>query len=119
MLFLQKTYNVSFVEEGKQVRIITDEHSVTVKFIRLCANDEPPNFSLNMLVYMFRNLYRVKMPYGVACVNWHITYVFDSLCNSKFVCAEAPSNIFHEPLKKMIQCKVPKDTVSDAHIPND
>jgi hypothetical protein len=90
---------------------MTDEKSVTVNFIRECAKDEPPNFSLNMLLYTFRILYRIKMPYGIVCVNGHISYVFYSICNSKFVYAESSSDIFYEPLKKMIQCKFPKDTI--------
>jgi hypothetical protein len=98
---------------------MTGERSVTVNFIRHCANDEPPNFSLNMLLYMFRNLDRVKMSYGIACINGHISYVFYSICNSKFMCVETSSDTFYEPLKKMIQCKFPKDTLSDDHIPND
>jgi UDP-N-acetylglucosamine pyrophosphorylase len=88
-----------------------------VNFISQCANDIPANFSLNMLLYMFRNLDRVKMSYGIICFNTQISYVFDSICNSKFVCAEAPSDTFFEPLKKMIRCKVPKDKISDDHIP--
>jgi hypothetical protein len=107
------------VEEGKQVRIVIDEQSVTANFISQCANNAPSNFSLNMLLYMFRNLDKVNMPYGIICFNAQIRYVFDSICNSKFVCAEAPSDTLFGPLKKMIQCKVPKDTISDDHIPND
>jgi hypothetical protein len=107
------------VEEGKQVRIVIDEKSVTVNFICQCANNAAANFSLNMLLYMFRNLDKVNMSYGIICFNAQISYVFDSICNSKFVCAEAPSDTFFEPLKKMIQCKVPKNTRSDNHIPND
>jgi hypothetical protein len=114
-----KTCTVLFVEEGKQVRIVIDEKSVTVNFISQCANNAPANFSLNMLLYMFRNLDKVNMSYGIICFNAQISYVFDSICNSKFVCAEAPSDTFFEPLKKMIQCKVPKNTRSDNHIPND
>jgi hypothetical protein len=78
-----------------------------VNFISQWANNAPANFSLNMLLYMFRNLDKVNMPYGIICFNAQISYVFDSICNSKFVCAEAPSDTFVEPLKKMIQCKVP------------
>jgi hypothetical protein len=41
---------VSFLEEGgKQVRIMTDEQSVTANFIRQCTNEEPANFSLKVL----------------------------------------------------------------------
>jgi hypothetical protein len=107
------------MEEGKQVCIVIDEQSVTVNFISQCANNAPANFSLNMLLYIFRSLERVKMSYGIVCFNVEISYVFDSICNSKFECTEAPSDTFFEPLKKMIQCKVPKDTISDNHIPND
>jgi hypothetical protein len=112
-----KTCTVLFVEEGKRVRIVIDEQSVTVNFIIQCANDVPANSSFNMLLYIFRNLDRVKMSYGIICFNTQNSYVFDSICNSKSVCAEAPSDTFFEPLKKMIQCKVPKDTISDHHIP--
>jgi hypothetical protein len=59
------------------------------------------------------------MSYGIICFNAQISYVFDSICNFKFVCVEAASDTFFEPLKKMIQCKVPKDTISDGHTPND
>jgi hypothetical protein len=95
-----KAYTVLFVEEGKQVRIVIDEQSVTVDFISQCANNAPANFSLNVLLYIFRNLDKVKMSYGIVCFNAEISYVFDSICNSKFVCAEAPSDTFFEPLKE-------------------
>jgi hypothetical protein len=114
-----KTCAVLFMEEGKQVRIVIDEESVTVNFISQCANNAPADFSSNMLLYMFRNLDKVNMSYEIICFNAQISYVFDSICNSKFVCAEAPSDTFFEPLKKMIQYKVPKNTISDDHIPND
>jgi hypothetical protein len=97
---------------------MTDEQSVTVNFISQRANDVPTNLTLNMLLYMFRNLDMVKMSYGIVCFNAQINYVFDSICKSKFVCAEAPSDTFFEHLKEMIQCKVPKNTRSDNHIPN-
>jgi hypothetical protein len=114
-----KTCTVFFVEEEKQVLIVIDEKSVTVNFISQCANNAQANFSLNMLLYMFRNLDKVKMSYGIICFNAQISYVFDSICNSKFVCAGTPSDTFFEPLKKIIECKVPKSTRSDNHIPND
>jgi UDP-N-acetylglucosamine pyrophosphorylase len=79
-----------------------------VNFVSQCANNAPANFSLNMLLYIFRNLDKVKMSCGIICFNAQISYVFDSICNSKVVCAEAPSDTFFEPLKKMIKCKVPK-----------
>jgi hypothetical protein len=107
------------VEERKQVHLIIDEQSVKMNFLSQCANDKPGNFTLNMLLYIFRNLERVRMSYGIVCINGQISYVFDSICNSKFVCAEAQSDTFFEPLKNMIQCKVPKDKMSDNHIPND
>jgi hypothetical protein len=105
-----KTYTVLFIEEGKQVRIVIDEQSFTVNFISQCANNASANFSLNILL-MFRNLDRVKMSYGIVCFKAEVSYVFDSIYNSKFVCAETPSDIFFEPLKKIIQCKTPKDTI--------
>jgi hypothetical protein len=40
-----KTHTVFFVEEGKKVRIVIDEGSVTVNFISQCANNAPANFS--------------------------------------------------------------------------
>jgi hypothetical protein len=67
---------------------------------------------------MFKNLDNLKMPYGVVYINGHVSYVYDSTRNSKFVCAEATSDIFCESLKKMIHCKVPKDTKPDEHIHN-
>jgi hypothetical protein len=57
---------------------------------------------------MFRNLDRVKMSYGIVCFNAEISYAFDSICNSKFVCAEGPSDTFFELLKKMIPAKFQK-----------
>jgi hypothetical protein len=92
-----KTCTVLFVEEEKQVHIVIDEKSVTVNFISQCANNVPANFSLNMLLYMFRNVENVKMLYGIICFNVQISYVFDSICNSKFVCAEAPSDRILNP----------------------
>jgi hypothetical protein len=92
-----KTRSVLFVEGEKQARIVIDEKSVTVNFISQCANIAPANFPLTVLLYMFRNLGKIKMSFGIVCFNTQITYVFDLICNSKFVCAEAPSDTFFEP----------------------
>jgi hypothetical protein len=74
-----KICTVFFVEEGKQVRFVIDEQSVTVNFISQCANNAPANFSLNMLLYMFRNLDKVKMSYGILGFNEQISCLFDSI----------------------------------------
>jgi hypothetical protein len=83
-----KTCTVLLVEERKQVRIVIGEQSVTVNFITQCANNAPANFSLNMLLYMFRNLDEVKMSYGILCFNSRtvtclIQYVILNLCVQK------------------------------------
>jgi len=61
----------------------------------------------------------VNMPYGLVNINGHVSYVFDSISNSKFVCAEAQTDTFYDPLKKMVKCNVPRDTISIHHIPNE
>jgi hypothetical protein len=82
-----KTCTLHFLEEkGKQVHIATDKQSVIVNFIRQYANDELANISLNMLRYMFRNLDKVNISYVIVYSNGHVSYVYDSICNSKFVC---------------------------------
>jgi hypothetical protein len=85
-----KTCTVQFLEEekGKQIRTATDEQSVTVNSISQCANDEPANFSLNMLFIClgtwtkltFRTELYILMDTLVTCM---IQYVTLNLCVRK------------------------------------
>jgi hypothetical protein len=43
---------------------------------------------------------RMKLPYGILCIEGRIVYVNDSINHSRFICAEEPGEKFYEPLKK-------------------
>jgi hypothetical protein len=104
-------------DAGKQFNVVCGGQSVVVNFIMRLGDEEPAKFSLNMVMDIFNNLDRMKLPYGIVCIEGRIVYVYDSINYSQFICAEEPGEKFYEPLKKLADCKVPEYNFLQCHKP--
>jgi hypothetical protein len=66
-----------------------------------------------MAMFMFKNLDRIKLPYGIVYIEGRVVFIYDSVCHSKFIFTESPDCKFFEPLKKHVGCKVPKVNMTE------
>jgi hypothetical protein len=57
-----------------------------INFISHIREEKPASFSLNMVLGVFRHLKSINLPYGVMDMDGRITYVYDSIAYSKFIC---------------------------------
>jgi hypothetical protein len=64
---------------------------------------------------VFWKLEPINLPCGIVCMNGRITYVYDSIVNSKFICTEIQNPFLCETLKKLVDCRIPFSNRSEYH----
>lgn len=57
-----------------------------------------------MVLGLFRQLKSINLLYGVVGMDGRITYVYDLIAHSKFICTKTQDPLLYEPLKKTAAC---------------
>ena len=66
-----------------------------INFISHVTEEKSANFSLNIVMDIFRNLNPTYLPYGIVCTDRRITYTYGSTARSKFIYTETEDAFFY------------------------
>jgi len=65
--------NLTAFGEGFYCRVLQEGQCVMINFMSHLIEEKSARFSLNMVQYVFRNLDKINVPYGILCIDRRIT----------------------------------------------